>query len=262
MKAEKKAATTTPRATRLEPLTRLATGGMAEIWLARELGAAGLERFVVVKRLLPHMACEPDVVAMFVSEARFVARLVHPNVVQIHELGEDDQGYFLVMEYVAGCSVRELMTAAAKAEQPLPPHVAVSIIEQACRGAHAAHELVDADGQALGLVHRDISPHNLMIGPHGDVKLLDFGIAKATEAADATRVGSLKGKQGYMSPEQCLSARVDRRSDVFTLGIVGWELFTGERLFQRETDFLTMSAIEEGDSRLPSEVRSRAPSTP
>ena len=259
MMADRKAATSTAHGTRIEPLTRLATGGMADIWLARELGAAGLERFVVVKRLLPHLACEPEIVDMFVAEARFVARLVHPNVVQIHELGEDEQGYFLVMEYVAGCSVRELTAAAAKAGQKLPPHVAVAIIEQACRGAHAAHELEDADGRPLGLVHRDLSPHNLMIGPGGDVKVLDFGIAKATEKADATRAGSLKGKQGYMSPEQCLSAQVDRRSDIFTLGIVCWELLTGERLFQRETDFLTMRAIEEAETRLPSEVRPELP---
>lgn len=259
MKAVRMAPTTTARATRIEPLTRLATGGMADIWLARELGAAGLERFVVVKRLLPHLACEPDIVDMFVSEARFVARLVHPNVVQIHELGEDEEGYFLVMEYVAGCSVRELMGAAVKAKQQLPPHVAVSVIEQACRGAHAAHELTDADGRPLGLVHRDLTPHNMMIGPQGDVKLLDFGIAKATEARDATRTGTLKGKQGYMSPEQCHATRVDRRSDVFTLGIVCWELLTGERLFVRETDFLTMSAIEAGDFRLPSALRPELP---
>jgi len=144
MTAEDQVATAgTARNTRIEPITRLATGGMADIWLARELGAAGLERIVVVKRLLPHLAREPDIVDMFVSEARFVARLVHPNVVQIHELAEDDEGYFLVMEYVAGCSVRELTMAAGKAEHQLPPDIAVCIVEQACRGAHAAHDLTD-----------------------------------------------------------------------------------------------------------------------
>jgi len=258
MTADDQAATTEPAA-RIEPLTRLATGGMAEIWLARELGAAGLERFVVTKRLLPHLARDRDVVEMFVSEARFVARLVHPNVVQIHELAKDENGYFLVMEYVAGCSVRELMLATDKAEQALPPEVAICIVEQACRGAHAAHELTDSSGQSLGLVHRDISPHNLMIGPGGDVKLLDFGIAKATAAADATRTGSLKGKSGYMAPEQCRGERVDRRSDVFALGIVLWELLVGKRLFKREADFASMEAIVAGDYRLPSEVRPDLP---
>lgn len=247
------------RPLRIEPLTRLATGGMADIWLARELGAAGLERFVVVKRLLPHLARDPEVVEMFISEARFVARLVHPNVVQIHELGQDDDGYFLVMEYVAGCSVRELMLAADKAARRLPPEVAVCVIEQACRGAHAAHELTDPTGEPLGLVHRDISPHNLMIGPGGDVKLLDFGIAKATAAAEATRTGSLKGKQGYMSPEQCRAQRIDRRCDVFALGIVLWELLVGKRLFKREADFASMQAIVSGDFQLPSDVNPAIP---
>lgn len=258
MSAEKQHAGSS-RKPRLEPLTRLATGGMADIWLARELGAAGLERFVVIKRLLPHLARDPDIVDMFVSEARFVARLVHPNVVQIHELAEDEEGYFLVMEYVAGCSVRELLAAARRAERILPPDVAVCIVEQACRGAHAAHELTDAAGRPLGLVHRDISPHNLMVGPHGDVKLLDFGIAKATQAAEATRTGSLKGKQGYMSPEQCRVARVDRRSDVFALGIVCWELLTCQRLFKRETEYETMRAIAHGEAPLLSEVRPDLP---
>ncbi len=248
------------RAPRIEPLTRLATGGMAEIWLAKQyLGAAGLERLVVVKRLLPHLARDPDVVDMFVSEARFVARLVHPNVVQIHELAEDEQGYFLVMEYVEGCSVRELMVAANRTGERLPPAVAVCILEQACRGAHAAHELTDAGGRPLGLVHRDISPHNLMIGPGGDVKLLDFGIAKATEAAGGTHTGSLKGKCSYMSPEQCRAHRLDRRSDVFSLGIVFWELLVGRRLFQREAEYASMEAIVTGDFQLPTEVESDLP---
>jgi serine/threonine-protein kinase len=244
---------------RIETLALLASGGMADIWLAREKGAAGLERIVVIKRLLPHLARDPDIVDMFVSEARFVARLVHPNVVQIHELGEDDEGYYLVMEYVAGCSVRELTGAAAKAELTLPPNVAVCVVEQACRGAHAAHELTSPTGEPLGLVHRDISPHNLMIGPGGDVKLLDFGIAKATEAAEATRTGSLKGKVGYMSPEQCRGARVDRRSDVFALGIVCWELLVGQRLFNRDSEYESMGAIVNGDFELPTAVQSDLP---
>ncbi|MFO0590765.1 MAG: PhnD/SsuA/transferrin family substrate-binding protein [Polyangiaceae bacterium] len=247
------------RASRIEPLTRLATGGMADIWLAREIGTAGMERFIVVKRLLAHLARDPDIVDMFVSEGRFVARLTHPNVVQIHGIGEDEEGYFLVMEYVAGCSASELLTAAAHAEVKIPPNAALAIAEQACRGAHAAHELRSPTGEPLGLVHRDISPHNLMLGPSGEVKLLDFGIAKATFAIDATRAGSVKGKQGYMSPEQCAGGDVDRRSDVFALGIVSWELFTGTRLFKRETEYATMHAIVSGDVRAATSVRPELP---
>lgn len=247
------------RASRIEPLTRLATGGMADIWLSREVGAAGLERLVVVKRLLPHLARDPEIVDMFVSEARFVARLVHPNVVQIHDLGEDDEGYFLVMEYVAGCSVSELLGSAQAADMLLPIEASLCIAEQACSGAHAAHELRDPTGKPLGLVHRDISPHNLMVGPNGEVKLLDFGIAKATAAAEATRTGSVKGKHGYMSPEQCSGAHLDRRSDVFALGIVFWELLTGVRLFKRETEYATMHAIVNGDIRAASAMRPDLP---
>ena len=246
-------------APRIEPLTRLATGGMAEIWLAREHGAAGLERFVVIKRLLPHLARDEGIVDMFVSEARFVARLVHPNVVQIHELAEDEHGYFLVMEYVAGCTVRELTGALKRTDETLSPDVAVCIVEQACRGAHAAHELTDSSGQPLGLVHRDISPHNLMIGPGGHVKLLDFGIAKATEAAEATHTGSLKGKSGYMSPEQCRAKPLDRRSDIFALGIVAWELLAGARLYQRDSEYASMEAIVSGDTPLLSDARPDLP---
>jgi len=247
------------RAPRIEPLTRLATGGMAEIWLARELGAAGFERFVVVKRLLPHLAHDRHVVDMFASEARFVARLAHPNVVQIHELGQDEQGYFLVMEYVEGCSVRELTGAVRKAGNVLAPDIGVCIVEQALRGVHAAHELTDPSGKPLGLVHRDISPHNLMISPQGDVKLLDFGIAKATEAAEATQTGSLKGKYGYMAPEQCRAMPLDRRSDVFATGIVLWELLVGERLFDRGSEYDSLQAIVSGDVRPPSEARPDLP---
>jgi phosphate/phosphite/phosphonate ABC transporter binding protein len=247
------------RASRIEPITRLATGGMADIWLSREVGAAGLERLVVVKRLLPHLSRDPEIVDMFVSEARFVARLVHPNVVQIHDLGEDDEGYFLVMEYVAGCSVSELLSAALGRRARLRLAAALCVAEQGCAGAHAAHELCDPTGKPLGLVHRDISPHNLMVGPSGEVKLLDFGIAKATAAAEATRTGSLKGKHGYMSPEQCAGEHLDRRSDVFALGIVCWELFTGVRLFKRETEYATMHAIVNGEFRAPSAVRPDLP---
>ncbi|MCC7542641.1 MAG: serine/threonine protein kinase, partial [Deltaproteobacteria bacterium] len=252
-------ATGAKRRPKYEPLTQLATGGMAEIWLARERGVAGLERFVVLKRLLPHLASDRNVVEMFVSEARFVARLVHPNVVQIHELAEDDQGYFLVMEYVEGCTVRELMSSAEKSKRQVPAEVGVCIIEQACRGAHAAHELTDGSGRTLGLVHRDISPHNLMISPSGDVKLLDFGIAKATALAEATHTGSLKGKFGYMSPEQCRARRLDRRSDVFALGVVLWELLAAKRLFVRDSEFESMQAIVSGEHLLPSAVRTELP---
>jgi phosphate/phosphite/phosphonate ABC transporter binding protein len=224
---------------------------MAEVFICIERQLAGLERLIVVKRILPHLAIHDAFVEMFLAEARYVARINHPNVVQIHELGEDSGLPFLSMEYVAGCSLRDLLVAAIEAGQPIPVGVAVGLAMQATAGAHAAHELTDGHGKSLGLVHRDISPHNLMVTADGHVKLLDFGIAKATEATglDNTRTGALKGKVHYMAPEQCKQEPLDRRADVFALGIVAWELLASERLFKRASELEAMQAIVNGDLR-------------
>jgi phosphate/phosphite/phosphonate ABC transporter binding protein len=231
---------------RYELVERLATGGMAEIYLARE--SKGLDRLVVIKKILPHLAVHEQFVDMFLQEARLISRLAHPNVVQIYELGEDQNTFFIAMEYVPGASLRELMRTAALTDVEVPIGVAVSLVVQGCDGAHAAHNLKGPDGKSLGVVHRDISPHNLMVTSAGHVKLLDFGIAKATEiAAEQTRTGALKGKVHYMSPEQCRQEPLDRRSDVFALGIVLWELLTARRLFKRDSDLASMQAIVTGD---------------
>ena len=240
---------------RYHVIDRLAAGGMAEVFICAERQSFGersaaIERLVVVKRILPHLAIHQAFVDMFLSEARYVARINHQNVVQIYELGEDNGLPFLSMEYVAGCSLRDLLVAAIQAGTPLPPGVAAALSAQACAGAHAAHELKDGHGKLLGLVHRDISPHNLMVTAEGHVKLLDFGIAKATDASglqDNTRTGALKGKVHYMAPEQCKQEPLDRRADVFALGIVAWELFAKERLFKRDSELDAMQAIVTGD---------------
>ncbi len=224
---------------------------MAEIFIACERSGVmrGLERLVVVKRILPHLAVHESFVDMFLAEARFVARINHPNITQIYELGEDAEGApFIAMEYVPGSSLRDLLVAAISAGEELPVGTAVGIIAQACAGAHAAHELTDPAGRPLGLVHRDISPHNLMVTGEGHVKLLDFGIAKATEQGiDNTRTGALKGKVHYMSPEQCRQESLDRRTDVFALGIVLWEMLAQERLFKKSSELDSMQAIVSGD---------------
>ncbi len=236
---------------RYEVIDRIAIGGMAEIFVCCERGMAGLQRLVVVKRILPHLAVHHAFVEMFLAEARHTARLNHPNVVGVLELQQDENGApFLAMEYVPGSSVRDVLVAAIGQQRPTPVGAAVSMIAQACAGAHAAHELLDANGKPLGLVHRDISPHNLIVTSDGHTKLLDFGIAKATEVAeleDSTRTGALKGKVHYMSPEQCRQAPLDRRSDVFALGIVLWEALAQERLFKRNSELDTMHAIINGD---------------
>jgi eukaryotic-like serine/threonine-protein kinase len=237
---------------RYDIIDRLATGGMAEIFVACEraqVRMGGLERLVVVKRILPHLAVHESFVDMFLAEARFVARIAHPNIVQIYELGEDDEGApYIAMEYVHGTSLRDLLVAAISEGKDLDVGVCVGIIAQACAGAHAAHELTDPQGKPLGLVHRDISPHNLMVTGDGHVKLLDFGIAKATEEGiDNTKTGALKGKVHYMSPEQCRQEQLDRRTDVFALGIVLWEMIAQERLFKKGSELDSMQAIVSGD---------------
>ncbi len=245
---------------RYELLTRLATGGMAELFLARERGLAGLERLVVIKRILPHLADQPSFVEMFLREARIVARLSHPNVVQIYELGQEEDSYHIAMEYIHGSTVRELLLLAQQEGKQMPLDVGLTIVEQTCRGLHAAHQLRDLDGQPLGLVHRDISPHNLMCTTDGHVKLLDFGVAKSTAASvEATYSGNLKGKFAYLSPEQCLHEPLDRRSDIFAMGIVMWEMFTMRRLFKRKTELDMMQAVIGGKVPPPQRFREDLP---
>lgn len=242
-----------------ELVTKLATGGMAELFLARERGLAGLERLVVIKQILPHLADDPSFIDMFLREARIIARLNHPNVVQIYELGEENGNYYIAMEYIHGSTVREMQVLAERDGLEFPVEVAVSVIDQACRGLHAAHELRDLDGKPIELIHRDVSPHNLMCTTEGFVKVLDFGVAKATEGIEATHSGHLKGKFAYMSPEQCKGLKLDRRADVFALGVVLWEALCGRRLFKREKDLDMMRAVVQEDAEPPSLYNPKVP---
>jgi phosphate/phosphite/phosphonate ABC transporter binding protein len=241
-------------------LARIAKGGMAEIFLARQHGVIGFSRLVVVKRILAHLAEEAHFVQMFLEEARLAALISHPNVVQIHDVGQHDGSYYIAMEFVSGVSVSAMSRMARERKIPLPYYVAAEIIAQACEGLHAAHELRGEDGRLLGVVHRDISPHNLMVSEGGVVKLLDFGIAKAQDTSIKTRTGTIKGKYPYMSPEQCRGEPLDRRTDLFSLGVSFHELVMARRLFQRSTDLMTLKAITEEPIPIPSEVRSDVPS--
>lgn len=223
---------------------RLAVGGMAEIFAATEKGIGGIERRVVIKRIHEHLAKETAVTKMLMQEARLLARLSHGNVVSVFDVGEDEGVPYLVLEYVNGCTLREVIDAATENGAPLPLDVIVDIVAQACAGAHAAHEMSDASGKSLGLVHRDISPKNIMIDESGVVKLLDFGIAKP-EVSDTepTLTGEIKGKLHYMSPEQCLQEPLGRQSDVFALGVVLFELCTLRNPFARASTMESMQAI-------------------
>jgi len=228
-------------------LALLATGGMAEIWLARVSGMAGFEKLVVIKRLLDKLAIDPEYVEMFLDEARINARLTHSNIVQVLELGQVEGKYFMAMEFVPGLSVSQVGKRATKQLGTVPQEVACGIIAQACSGLHYAHDKTMPDGSPLNIVHRDVSPQNLIVTYEGLVKVLDFGIAKADHRQSQTRTGLVKGKFSYMSPEQCLGQGLDRRSDVFALGIVLFELCTARRLFKRGSTYETYTAITKAD---------------
>jgi eukaryotic-like serine/threonine-protein kinase len=217
---------------------------MAEIHLARLAGEAGFEKTVVVKRLLPELVASKAFVAMFLDEGKLVARLDHPNVCEVHELGRDGAEYFIVMPYLDGVPASDFIARPRDPDRIAQLRVATGIITQACAGLHHAHELKGTEGALLGLVHRDVSPSNLFITTAGVVKVLDFGIAKVHGGAE-TEAGTIKGKTQYMAPEQLLGEQLDRRCDVFALGIVLFELATHSRLFKRSSDYLAARAILE-----------------
>lgn len=224
-------------------LGHLATGGMAEVFLAKLLGPAGFERPVVIKRILPHLAGKPLFVNMFLDEARIAAGIRHPNVVQVHELGQADNELFIAMEYLEGESASGYLRRLVLQERRPSYGMAAYITSQVCAGMQSAHELKDDEGNSQNLVHRDISPANLFISYDGNVKVIDFGIAQATERVSHTVVGQVKGKFSYMSPEQCRGEPLDARSDVFALGICLYELSVGRRLFHRANDLMVLEAI-------------------
>jgi serine/threonine-protein kinase len=221
----------------------LASGGMAQVFLAVHQGLEGFNRVVAVKRVLPQMSASPEFVQMFLDEARLAARLEHPNIVRTYEFGVEAGHYFIVMEYLAGEDLNTVLNRAATTGHLLPIQFVSGVVSRVCAGLHFAHELLEADGRPLGLVHRDVSPGNIVVTYFGEVKLIDFGVAKAATNVVRTRAGMLKGKVSYMSPEQLRSRGVDRRSDVFSTGVVLWELLAGARLFARDNDAATLYAI-------------------
>ncbi|MCA1663314.1 MAG: serine/threonine protein kinase, partial [Myxococcales bacterium] len=241
-----------------EILRRIAVGGMAEIYLARALGLEGFEKLVVLKRILPQYADNEEFVQMFLDEARVAATLHHSNVVQVYDIGAVDGQYFLSMEFLHGQDGRVLMKACATRRTPLPLGNALAIGIGVLAGLHYAHERV-VDGRPLDLVHRDVSPQNVFITYDGGVKLLDFGIARASSRLTETRGGTLKGKISYMSPEQCAGHPLDRRSDVFAAAIILWEMTVGQRLFSGSSDFEILRKVKEEDAQRPSSVVSDYP---
>ncbi|RKG95742.1 serine/threonine protein kinase, partial [Corallococcus sp. CA053C] len=221
---------------------KLAEGGMAEIFLCTARGPEGFEKEVVIKRVRAFLATDPDFVQMFIAEARLASRLNHANVVQIFDFDKHEDTYYLAMEYVRGCSLWELRKRSKEAMAPMPTTLVAHIGAEVARGLHYAHRL-RVNGELLHLVHRDVTPHNVLVSYDGAVKLTDFGIAKAGNKL--TNPGVLKGKFAYMSPEQARGESVDVRTDVFALGVVLWELLTGGRLFQGDSEIAVLRAVQE-----------------
>ncbi len=232
---------------RYRVIERLEAGGMAEVFVGEATGAQGFKKRVAIKRVLPHLAQNKRFISMFLDEARLGARLNHANIVTVFDIGAADNTYFIVMELVDGANLKTIMETLRKQGRRFPVKAAIFICMEACRGLSYAHELQDDDGVDLDIVHRDISPPNIMITKRGEVKVADFGLAKASTQLEKTDPGVVKGKFSYLSPEAALGENVDARTDVFAMGIVLWEMIAGRRLFLGETDFQTVKMVQEAD---------------
>ncbi len=232
------------RIDRYDLIAEIASGGMATVHLARLSGMGGFQRNVALKLLHPHLAKDSDFVQMFFDEARLAARIHHPNVVPILEVGEGHQGYYLVMEYIEGDTFAALLSRATREGKRVPLAVVLRVIVDMLAGLHAAHELEDDRGRSLGLVHRDVSPQNILVGTDGVTRITDFGVARAASRLSATRAGQLKGKLAYMAPEQVNGEEdVDRRADIFSAGVVLWEALALKRLFKGSNEPATITRV-------------------
>ncbi len=235
-------------------IKKLATGGMAEVWLARQTGIEGFAKNVVVKRILPHLSEDAEFVDMFGNEARIAARFSHSNIAQVYEFGEANGTYYIAMEYIHGEDLGRVMRKAYNAGGWLPLQLAIRIVASACEGLYYAHTRTDDSGRPLKVVHRDISPQNILVSFDGSVKLVDFGIAKAADQASMTKSGAIKGKFAYMAPEQAAGKPLDHRADIFAIGLVLYELITGQRPLKRESELGTLQAALECNISAPSQI--------
>jgi serine/threonine protein kinase len=240
-------------------LERINVGGMAEVFRAKAFGVEGFERLVAVKRILPNIAEDKEFIRMFIDEAKLAVQLNHANIAQIFDLGVVDNSYFIALEHVHGRDLRAMFDRCRQLGEPMPTSQACFIVMKVCEGLDYAHNKRDQSGRELQLVHRDVSPQNVLVSFEGEVKIIDFGIAKAAGKGSKTQAGILKGKFGYMSPEQVRGIPIDRRSDVFSCGIVLYELLTGERLFVGESDFSTLEKVRNVEILPPSTYNRRIP---
>jgi serine/threonine-protein kinase len=240
-------------------IRRIATGGMAEVFLAESAGVAEFEKVVAIKRVLPHLARNPKFVRMFLDEARLAAKLNHRNIVQVFDVGQVGDAYFLVMEYIDGTNLKDMMDHYARAHRRVPVNIAVYIAIEMCNGLDFAHRAKDRTGKRLNVVHRDVSPVNVLLTRAGGVRITDFGLAKAASQAEKTDPGMVKGKYGYLAPETAAGAEADRMADQFALGVVLWEMLAGRRLFLGTTNNETVQLVREAN--IPS-LRAERPDVP
>ena len=240
-------------------LDRINIGGMAEVWRGKSFGAGGFERLVAIKRILPNIAEDEEFISMFIDEAKISVQLTHANVAQIHELGQIANNYFIAMEYIPGKDMRAIFDRGRKKSEPAPIPLVCYVIAKLCEGLDYAHRKKDGLGREMNIVHRDVSPQNVLVSYEGEVKVIDFGIAKAAGKATKTQAGILKGKFGYMSPEQIRGLPLDRRSDVFAIGVCLYEMLTGERLFVGDSDFSVLEKVRKAEVRAPSTHNVRIP---
>ena len=240
-------------------LERIAVGGMAEVWKARMKGVEGFQKTVAIKKILPHLTDSSDFVTMFIDEAKLAAQLNHNNIIHIYDLGKIGDDYFIAMEFVDGKDLRSILNSARAENRPLPLGLALLVGSRLSSALDHAHRQRDFEGRPLGLVHRDVSPQNVLISYEGDIKLCDFGIVKAVTKASKTQMGALKGKLQYMSPEQAWGRPVDARSDIFSLGSLLFEMLTGRRLFSGESEMSVLDAVREGRIQAPRDLDPRLP---
>jgi serine/threonine-protein kinase len=232
---------------RYRVLERLASGGMAEVFVAESAGIEGFKKVVAIKRVLPHLSEKKRFIAMFLDEARLSANLSHSNVVQVFDIGVGDNTYFIVMEYVDGSDLKAVGQHLRETGKPFPVEAAIYISTKICEGLAYAHEMTNAEGEPLHAVHRDISPPNVLLSKHGEVKIVDFGLAKASTQLEKSEAGIIKGKFSYLSPEAAHGQEVDHRADIFAVGIILWELLAGRKLFQGTSDYETVKLVQRGE---------------
>src|SRR5258708_7354900 len=244
---------------RYRVIEKLESGGMAEVFRAESEGLQGFRKQVAIKRVLPHLSSKKKFISMFLDEARLSAQLSHSNCVQVFDIGVGDNAFFIVMEFVDGANLKAIIEHIKKSGRDFPVEAAVYIALELCKGLAYAHELTDQSGVPLHIVHRDMSPPNVLVTKHGEIKIVDFGLAKANSQLEKSEPGIIKGKFSYLAPEAAMGQDVDARTDIFAVGIILWELLSGQRLFLGDTDFQTVKKVQAAQVPSISQINKKVP---